>query len=77
MKTLACFTLTLGLAALVASPTLAQRQPGGQGRGGFGGGQGGVANLIRNEADQKELKMDKDQTEKANEAAKKVADKHA
>ena len=78
MKTLACFILTMGLAALTASPSFAQRQPGGQGRGGFGaGGQGGVANLIRNEAVQKELKMDKDQTDKATEAVKKVSDKHA
>jgi hypothetical protein len=76
MKTLACFILTLGLAALVASPSFAQRQPG-QGRGGFGAGQGGVANLIRNEAVQKELKMDKEQTDKATEAVKKVTDKHA
>jgi hypothetical protein len=76
MKTLACFILTLGLAALVASPSFAQRQPG-QARGGFGVGQGGIANLIRNEAVQKELKMDKDQTDKATEAVKKVSDKHA
>lgn len=78
MKAFACFVLTLGLAALAANPSFAQRQPGGQGRGGFGGaGQGGVANLIRNEAVQKELKMDKEQTDKATEAVKKVTDKHA
>jgi hypothetical protein len=75
MKTVGCFILTLGLTAALASPSFAQRQ--GQGRGGFGAGQGGVGALIRMEAVQKELKMEKDQTDKATEAVKSVQDKHA
>src|SRR5689334_7941535 len=76
MRTLGCFVLTLALAAALASPSLAQQR---QGRGGFGfgGGQGGVGALIRMEAVQKELKMEKDQAEKATEAVKKVQEKHA
>jgi hypothetical protein len=71
--------LTIGLVAAMAGTASAQRQPGGQGRGGFGGGfgGGGVGFLISNEAVQKELKMDKDQADKATEAVKKVRDKHA
>jgi hypothetical protein len=76
MRTLTRFALTLGLAAALAVPALAQRQPG-QGRGQFGGGFGGIAGLLRNESVQKELKMDKDQTDKVAEATKKVQDKHA
>jgi hypothetical protein len=67
MKTLACLTLALALAA----PALAQQ------RGQFGGrGQGGVASLIRNESVQKELKMEKEQTDKATEAVTKIREKH-
>jgi hypothetical protein len=71
--------LTVGLVAALAGSAAAQRQPGGQGRGGFGGGGGfgGYGFLIRNEAVQKELTMDKDQADKAAEAVKKVTDKHA
>jgi hypothetical protein len=76
MRTLGCFVLTLGLAAAAASPSLAQQR---QGRGGFGFGVGGggVGALIRMEAVQKELKMEKDQADKATEAVKTVQDKHA
>jgi hypothetical protein len=71
--------LTVGLVVALAGATSAQqRQRGGQGRGGFGGGfgGGGIGFLISNEAVQKELKMDKDQADKAAEAVKKVRDAH-
>jgi hypothetical protein len=79
MRTFGRMVLTVGLVAALAGSAAAQRQPGGQGRGGFGGGfgGGGVGFLIRSEAVQKELTMDKDQVDKATEAAKKVQDKHA
>jgi len=79
MHTLCRMALTVGLVAALAGSASAQRQPGGQGRGGFGGGfgGGGVGFLISNEAVQKELKMDKDQADKATEAVKKVREKHA
>jgi hypothetical protein len=76
MRTLGCIVLTLGLAAALASPSLAQQRPG-RGGFGFGGGQGGVGALLRMEAVQKELKMEKDQTDKATETVKKVQEKHA
>src|SRR5262245_20650267 len=76
MRTLTRYALTIGLTAALAVPAFAQRQPG-QGRGQFGGGgQGGIAGLLRNESVQKELKMDKDQVDKTAEVAKKVQDKH-
>lgn len=75
MRTLGRMALTVGLVAVLAGTASAQRQRGGQGRGGFGGG--GVGFLISNEAVQKELKMDKDQADKATEAVKKVREKHA
>lgn len=75
MRTFASFALTLGLAAALAVPSYAQRQPGQGGRGAFG--QGGIGSLLANVAVQKELKMDKEQTDKATEAVKKVTDKHA
>jgi hypothetical protein len=59
-------TLTFGLAALLATPVLAQR-PG-------GGGGGGLGQLLTNESVQKELKFDKDETEKVKDAVKKVQD---
>jgi hypothetical protein len=77
MRTLTRYALTIGLTSALAVPAFAQRQPG-QGRGQFGGGgQGGIAGLLRNESVQKELKMDKDQVDKTAESAKKVQDKHA
>jgi len=67
MKSFACLILALAL----ATPALAQQ------RGQFGGrGQGGVASLIRNESVQKELKMEKEQTDKAAEAVTKIREKH-
>src|SRR5436190_3420267 len=79
MRTFVRTVLTIGLVATLASTASAQRQPGGQGRG-FGGGMGGFGGygaLVRNEGVQKELKMDKDQSDQAAEAVKKVTDKHA
>ena len=74
MRTLTCFAVTIGAIAVLSSPALAQRQ---QGRG-FGGGQfGGIGSLIRNESVQKELKMEKDQVDKATEAARKIREKFA
>lgn len=68
MRTLACLILALALAA----PAFAQRQ-----QGQFAGrGQGGIASLVRNESVQKELKMEKEQTDKATEAVTKVREKH-
>ncbi|MSR53983.1 MAG: hypothetical protein EXS09_11940 [Gemmataceae bacterium] len=75
MRMLASFVLFIGLAAFLAAPSSAQqRQPGGRQ---FGGAQGGFASLLRNEGVQKELKMEKEQTEKVTEATKKITDKHA
>jgi hypothetical protein len=78
MRTLCRLALTVGLAVTLVGFAAAQ-PPRGQGRGGFGGGAGfgGYGFLIRNEAVQKELKMDKDQADKAAEAVKTVTDKHA
>lgn len=76
MRLFAGFALAMGLAVFAADASAQQRQPG-QGRGFAGGGRGGVSSLLRNEAVQKELKMDKEQTDKAAEAIKKVQDKHA
>src|SRR4051812_32372404 len=80
MRTFVRTILTVGVVVALASTASAQRQPGGQGRGGFAGGGfggGGIGFLISSEAVQKELKMDKDQTEKATAAVKKVQDAHA
>ena len=74
MRILCRMALTVGLTVVLAGSASAQRQPQ-QGRGGFGGGGFGV--LVRNEAVQKELKMEKDQVDKAAESVKKITDKHA
>ena len=76
MRTVCRMALTIGLAVAVAGFAAAQ-PPRGQGRGGFGGGFGGYGSLIRNEAVHKELKLDKEQADKASEAAQKVREKHA
>ena len=55
MRKLCAFGLVLGVAALLASPALAQ--PGG-GRGMFGGG--GIGMLLTNKSVQEEAKIDKD-----------------
>jgi len=74
MRTFSRLVLTVSLAIALAGSASAQRQPGGQGRG-FGGG--GIGFLISNEAVQKELKMEKEQVDKANETVKTIRDKHA
>jgi len=66
--------LVLGVAALMVVPAFAQ--PGG-GRGGFGGfgGRGGAmstSQLLQNKSVQEELKIDKDQLTKIDDAVKKV-----
>ena len=72
MRTLFGTMIGLGLAALLASPALAQ----GQGRGGFGrGGGGNLATLLANASVQKELKLDDQQIEKAKELAEKTREK--
>jgi cytochrome c553 len=67
MKTMYKAMFGLSLAALLTTPAFAQ------GRGGFGrGGGGGFAFLMTNVSVQKELKLDDDQTAKANEAGQKL-----
>jgi len=66
MRKLCAFGLVLGVAALVASPALAQ-----PGRGGFGGG-GGLGTFLQNKSVQEEVKIDKDQATKIEEAMKKM-----
>jgi cytochrome c553 len=66
MKTMYRAMFGLSLAALFATPAFAQ------GRGGFGRGGGGIAFLMSNVSVQKELKLDDDQTAKANEAGQKL-----
>jgi hypothetical protein len=62
--------LAVGIIALVATPALAQR-----GRGGFGfGGLNRFDQLVANKSVQDELKMDKDQVTKSDEAIKKLRD---
>src|SRR5688500_5441595 len=75
MRTLCRMALTVGLAVGLVGFATAQ-PPRGQGRG-FGGGFGGYGFLIRNEAVQKELKLDKEQADKAAQAARNVQEKHA
>jgi hypothetical protein len=72
MRKLCAFGLVLGVAALLASPALAQ-PPGGFGRG-MGGG--GISGLLTNKSVQEELKMDKDQIDKVTDALKKFRDEH-
>ncbi len=64
-------TMAIGAALLLSSPPLAYGQ-GFQSRGGFGG----AGMLLRNEGVQKELKLDKEQVEKATEALQKVFAKY-
>ncbi len=65
------FVLVCGVVALMAAPALAQRQPGG---GGFGGGRTSTTQLLANKSVQEELKLDKDQITKIEDATKKVRD---
>jgi Spy/CpxP family protein refolding chaperone len=70
MRTVSKVMFTLGLAALLATPALAQRPGGGFGRG----GGGGLGQLLTNESVQKELKVEKDDADKLKDAVKKVQD---
>src|SRR5262245_27208472 len=62
--------VAVGLATLLARPAVAQP------RGGFGGGFGGIGGLDNQMPVQDELKIDKDQIDKAEDAIKKVRDDH-
>jgi hypothetical protein len=68
MRCLSKCLLVIGVAALIASPAVAQQR----GRGGFGGGP---AMLVNNEAVQKELKLSEDQVTKGKEALQGVTEK--
>src|SRR5947209_684932 len=64
MRSLCKFGLVLGLAALMVTPALAQRQPGGR-----GGNRGqSITQLLGNEDVLKDIKADKDQTDKIKDA---------
>jgi hypothetical protein len=69
------FVLTIGLALLLAGSAAAQQRQRQRGQG-QQRGQGGVVALLENEGVQKELKLDKDQTDKVKEAVQKVRDKY-
>jgi hypothetical protein len=60
-----------GLMTVIASMAVAQ----GQGRGGFGGGQVGIAQLIGNKGVQEEIKITDEQKEKLTEATKGLREK--
>ncbi len=70
MRCLSKWMLVLGVAALMASPALAQNR----GRGQRGGG--GPAGLINNEAVQKELKLSEDEVTKGKEAVQSITEKY-
>jgi hypothetical protein len=71
MRCLSRWMLVVGVAALIATPVMAQ------GRGGRGGfGMGGPAGLINMEPVQKELKLSEDDVTKAKETAKTITDKY-
>jgi hypothetical protein len=72
MRCLSKWLLVIGVAALVASPVLAQGR-----RGGGGFGMGGPAGLINLAPVQKELKLSEDDVTKAKETIKGVTDKYA
>jgi Spy/CpxP family protein refolding chaperone len=74
MRKICVSALALALVGLVVQPASAQQQGREQGRGGFG--PGGLAGLLHNESAQKELKLDKDQIDKVNEAVTKVQNEH-
>ena len=75
MRGLSKWLLTVGVAAMIACPVMAQgKGKGGGGRGGMGGG--GVAFLLNNDSVKKELKIDEDQGTKITEAIAKVREKH-
>ena len=77
MRSISKVVMVLGVAVVLAVPALAQqRQQGQQGRGGGGFG-GGLAGLIENVGVQQELKLDKEQVEKAKTAVDKVREEHS
>ena len=67
------FVLTFAVAALMASPALAQQQ---KGRGGFGGGMGGGVAMLSQEPVQKELKFTDEQKSKAETALTEIRQAH-
>jgi hypothetical protein len=77
MRSISKVVMVLGVAVVLAVPAQAQqRQQGQQGRGsGFFGG--GLAGLIENVGVQQELKLDKEQVEKAKVAVGKVREQHS
>jgi hypothetical protein len=78
MRSISRIVLVFGIALLLVAQASAQQRQRGQGqRGGGRGGFGGLGNLIRNEAVQKELKLDSDQVQKAEAAVQKVQEKHS
>ncbi|CAN5469696.1 hypothetical protein BH10PLA2_BH10PLA2_31580 [soil metagenome] len=70
MRCLSKCLLVIGVAALIASPAVAQERRGG-GRGGFGAG-----GLVNNEAVQKELKLSPDEVTKGKEALQGITEKY-
>jgi hypothetical protein len=70
MRMLSKSVMALGLAALMATPVMAQQR-----RGGFGGGRGGLSMLLSNTSVQEELKLDDSQKEKAKEIGEKAREK--
>ena len=70
MRSISKWLLVVGVAALIASPVMAQGGRG-QGRGGFGG-PGGLINM---EPVQKELKLSEDQVTKAKETVQATREK--
>jgi hypothetical protein len=72
MRLLSKSVMTLGLAALMATPVMAQQRRG----GGFGfGGGAGLSMLLSNPSVQEELKLDDSQKEKAREFSEKAREK--
>jgi len=70
MRLLSKSVMTLGLAALMTTPVMAQ------GRGGFGfGGRAGLSMLLGNPSVQEELKLDDSQKDKARDFAEKTREK--
>jgi Spy/CpxP family protein refolding chaperone len=79
MRRLCQIALLTAIAGFLTQSAFAQPpERGGGRRGGFRGGMaaGQVGMLLRNESVQKELKLDKDQVTKVNEAIEKVSQQH-
>lgn len=72
MRLLSKSVMTLGLAAIMATPVMAQQRRG----GGFGfGGRAGLSMLLSNPSVQEELKLDDSQKDKAREFSEKTREK--